>query len=89
VARSGHEQNWLPTPSGKFKLMFRCICLIREFSTARTNCRALSGRSDTNRLISKYGHPITAVILAVFAWVVYRRIASRDEIIPLAIAAVI
>jgi hypothetical protein len=22
-APSGHEQNWLPTPSGKFKLMFR------------------------------------------------------------------
>jgi len=42
-----------------------------------------------NRLILKYGHPITAVILTVFAWVVYRRIASGDEIIPLAIAAVI
>jgi hypothetical protein len=41
-----------------------------------------------NRLILKYGYPITAVILAVFAWVVYRRIAS-DEIITLAIAAVI
>jgi hypothetical protein len=23
AAPSGHEQNWLPTPSGKFKLMFR------------------------------------------------------------------
>jgi hypothetical protein len=42
-----------------------------------------------NRLILKYGHPITVVILAVFAWVVYRRIASGDEILPLAIAAVI
>ena len=42
-----------------------------------------------NRLILKYGRPLTAVILAVFAWVIYRRIASRDEIIPLAIAAVI
>ena len=41
-----------------------------------------------NRLILKYGYPITAVILAVFAWVVYRRIAS-DEIMTLAIAAVI
>jgi len=38
-----------------------------------------------NRLILKYGRPLTAVILAVFAWVVYRRIASGDEIIPLAI----
>ena len=42
-----------------------------------------------NRLILKYGRPLTAVILAVFAWVVYRRIASGQEIIPLAIAAVI
>ena len=43
-----------------------------------------------NRLILKYGYPITAVILAVFAWVIYRRIASGwSGIIPLAIAAVI
>ena len=39
-----------------------------------------------NRLILKYGHPITAVILTVFAWVVYRRIAS-DEIVTLAVTA--
>ncbi|GAA5198760.1 hypothetical protein GCM10023346_36780 [Arthrobacter gyeryongensis] len=42
-----------------------------------------------NRLILKYGRPLTAVILAVFAWVIYRRIANGDGIIPLAIAAVI
>lgn len=42
-----------------------------------------------NRLILKHGRPLTAVILAVFAWVLYRRIAGGDEIIPLAIAAVI
>jgi hypothetical protein len=42
-----------------------------------------------NRLILKYGCPLTAVILAVFAWVIYRRIANGDGIIPLAIAAVI
>jgi hypothetical protein len=42
-----------------------------------------------NRLILKYGRLLTAVILAVFAWVIYRRIANGDEIIPLAIAAVI
>jgi hypothetical protein len=42
-----------------------------------------------NRLILKYGRTLTAVILAVFAWVIYRRIASGDGIIPLAIAAVI
>ena len=41
-----------------------------------------------NRLIVKYGYLLTALILAVFAWVVYRRIAS-DEIMTLAIAAVI
>jgi hypothetical protein len=43
-----------------------------------------------NRLILKYGYPITAVILAVFAWVIYRRISlGWREVIPLAIAAVI
>ena len=42
-----------------------------------------------NRQILKYGRPITAVVLAVFAWVVYRRIASGGDIIPLAIGAVI
>jgi hypothetical protein len=43
-----------------------------------------------NRLILKYGYPITAVILAVFAWVVYRRISGGwREIIPLAVTAAI
>lgn len=42
-----------------------------------------------NRLILKYGRPLTAVILVLFAWVIYRRIASGDEIIPLAVAAVV
>jgi len=42
-----------------------------------------------NRLILKYGRPLTAVILAVFAWVIYRRIANGDGIVPLVIAAVI
>ncbi len=43
-----------------------------------------------NRLILKYPYPITAAILAVFAWVVYRRLANGvDAIIPLALAAVI
>lgn len=42
-----------------------------------------------NRLILKYGYPITAVILAIFAWVIYRRITQGEGIIPLAIAAVV
>jgi hypothetical protein len=43
-----------------------------------------------NRLILKYGYPITAVILAVFAWVIYRRISRGwSEVIPLAVTAVI
>jgi hypothetical protein len=43
-----------------------------------------------NRLILKYGYRITAVILLVFAWVVYRRLANGvSAIIPLAVAAVI
>ncbi|TAM66929.1 MAG: DUF1254 domain-containing protein [Microbacteriaceae bacterium] len=43
-----------------------------------------------NRLILKYGYPITAVILAVFAWVVYQRIAGGwGAIVPLVVAAAI
>jgi hypothetical protein len=43
-----------------------------------------------NRLILKYGYPITVVILLVFAWVVYRRLAGGvDAIIPLAVAAIV
>ena len=44
-----------------------------------------------NRLVLKYGYPITAVILLVFAWVVYRRLAAGGlvEIIPLAVAAIV
>jgi len=41
-----------------------------------------------NRLILKYGYPITVVILLVFVWVVYRRLAGGvAAIIPLAVAA--
>jgi hypothetical protein len=41
-----------------------------------------------NRLVLKYPYPITAAILAVFAWVVYRRLADGlAAIIPLAVAA--
>lgn len=43
-----------------------------------------------NRLILRYGYFITAVILLVFAWVVYRRLAGGvDAIIPLAVAAIV
>jgi hypothetical protein len=42
-----------------------------------------------NRLVLTYARPLTAVILAVFVWVIYRRIASGGEIIPLATAALI
>jgi len=43
-----------------------------------------------NRLILKYGYPITVVILLVFAWVVYRRLAGGvDAIVPLAVAAAV
>ena len=43
-----------------------------------------------NRVILKYGYPITAIILVVFAWVVYRRLAGGvDAIIPLAVAAIV
>ena len=42
-----------------------------------------------NRLILKYGSQATVVLLAVFAWVIYRRIADGgvDAIIPLAATA--
>jgi hypothetical protein len=44
-----------------------------------------------NRLVLKYGYPITAVILLIFAWVIYRRLAGRavDAIIPLGISALV
>ena len=42
-----------------------------------------------NRLILRYPYPITAAILALFAWVVYRRLADGvGGIVPLAVAAV-
>src|SRR5947209_11189602 len=41
-----------------------------------------------NRLILKYGYHVTAVILLVFAWVVYRRLAGGvGAIVPLVVAA--
>ena len=44
-----------------------------------------------NRLILKHGHATTAVILLIFAWVIYQRLADGgvDAIIPLAVAALI
>lgn len=42
-----------------------------------------------NRLILKYGYPITAVILLVFAWVVYRRVSTGSDMLPLVVAAVV
>ena len=43
-----------------------------------------------NRLILKYGYQISVVILLIFAWVVYRRLAGGvDAIIPLAVAAIV
>lgn len=41
-----------------------------------------------NRLILKYGIPLTVVILAVFAWVIYQRLSRGwSDIVPLAVAA--
>ena len=40
-----------------------------------------------NRLILRYGYPITGVILLIFAWVVYQRIARGSDIITLAVTA--
>ncbi len=43
-----------------------------------------------NRLILKYGYRITAVVLLVFAWVVYRRLSGGvNAIIALAVAAIL
>lgn len=42
-----------------------------------------------NRLILKYAHPLTYAILAILAWVVYRRFSTGSGLIPLAVAAVI
>lgn len=42
-----------------------------------------------NRLILKYGYPITVVILLTFAWVIYQRVSSGSGIRVLVITAVI
>ncbi|UUT35157.1 DUF1254 domain-containing protein [Microbacterium elymi] len=43
-----------------------------------------------NRLILKYAVPVVIVILVIFAWVVYRRLASGwHDIVPLAVAAAV
>ena len=43
-----------------------------------------------NRLIVKYGYPITVVILLIFAWVVYRRLSlGWSAMIPLAVTAIV
>jgi hypothetical protein len=43
-----------------------------------------------NRLILKYGYPITIVILAVMAWVVYREFAAGgSQLIPFVVVAVL
>lgn len=42
-----------------------------------------------NRLILKYAYPITAVILLIFAYVVYRRVLVGSDVIVLAVAAAI
>jgi hypothetical protein len=57
---------------------------------APTACRQSLRRSEVNRLILKYAYPVTAVILVIFAWVVYQRISQGwSEIVTLAIAAAI
>ena len=42
-----------------------------------------------NRLILKYGYPVTGLILAIFAWVIYTRISHRSDLVTLSVAAVI
>jgi hypothetical protein len=43
-----------------------------------------------NRLVLKYGYPLTAVILALYAWVIYRRISvGWSDVTVLTVAAVI
>jgi hypothetical protein len=42
-----------------------------------------------NRLILKYGYPVTGVILAIFAGVIYMRVSRGSDMVTLAVAAVI
>lgn len=42
-----------------------------------------------NRLILKYGYAVTAVILAIFAGVIYMRVSRGSDMITLVVAAVI
>ncbi|HEX8995063.1 MAG TPA: DUF1254 domain-containing protein [Ktedonobacterales bacterium] len=46
--------------------------------------------ADVNRFILKYPYPITAVILAIMAWVVYREFAAGgSQLIPFVVVAVL
>lgn len=42
-----------------------------------------------NRLILKYGYPITAVILVIFAWVIYQRVSSGSDLLVLVVSAAV
>jgi len=43
-----------------------------------------------NRLILRYGYPLTAVILAIFAWVIYQRVSHGwNDAVVLAVSAAI
>ena len=42
-----------------------------------------------NRLILKYAYPLTFALLALLAWVVYRRFSTGSGLITLAVAAII
>ena len=42
-----------------------------------------------NKFILKYAYPLTFALLALLAWVVYRRFSTGSDLIPLATAAVV
>ncbi len=46
-------------------------------------------RNNMNRLILKYAYPLTFALLALLAWVVYRRFSAGSGLITLAVVAVV
>lgn len=88
LAPTGHEQNWLPTPAGRFKLMLRAYLPGAAVLDGSYHVPPIVRVVEMNRLIVKYGIPLTIVILLIFAGVVYQRMSQvPGEIITLAVAA--
>jgi len=86
---SGTARNWIRTPAGRFTLMLRAYLPAAAVVNGEYEVPPVVRARAMNRLVLKYGSQVTIAILAVFVWVIYRRVADggMDAIIPLAATA--